>query len=114
MLPGADIIAQRIERAVSQSSQEPLDASVVEAIVDLSVERLGDTHLKVSLAALSTLLSILSRAEFAAQSKSRLGAAVVALFGKLTDIRPAVRDQANAVLNAVRATFQPLDVVAAV
>ena len=67
-----------------------------------------------SLAALSTLLSILSRAEFAAQSKSRLGAAVVALFGKLTDIRPAVRDQANAVLNAVRATFQPLDVVAAV
>jgi len=38
----------------------------------------------------------------------------VALFGKLTDIRPAMRDQANAVLNAVRATFQPLDVVAAV
>ncbi len=57
LLPGADIIAQRIERAVSQSSQETLDASVVEAIVDLSVERLGDTHLKVSLAALSTLLS---------------------------------------------------------
>ena len=111
MLPGADVIAQRIEWAVSQSSQETLDATVVEAVVDLSVERLGDTRLKV---ALSTLLSILSRAEFAAQSKSRLGAAVVALFGKLTDIRPAVRDQANAVLNAVRATFQPLDVVAAV
>jgi len=33
---------------------------------------------------------------------------------ELTDIRAAVRDQANAILNAVRATFDPLDVVAAV
>ena len=71
MLPGADIIAQRIERAVSQSSQETLDATVVEAIVDLSVERLGNTHLKVSLTALSTLLSILSRAD--SQSRASPG-----------------------------------------
>lgn len=95
-------------------SQEPLDGTVVEAIVDLSVERLGDSHQKVCVAALRTLLSILSRTEFAAQSKSRLGAAVMALFHRLTDSRVAVRDQANAVLHAVRATFDPLDVMAAV
>ena len=78
ILPRADIIAQRIDRAVS--SQETLNATVAEAIVDLSVERLGDTHQKVCLAALSALLSLLSRAEFATQIKSRLGAAVLALF----------------------------------
>lgn len=108
-----DIIAQRIERAAAPQSQESLNGTIVEAIIDLSVERLGDTHQKVCGAALRTLLSIFSRTEFAAPSRSRLGAAVTALFHRLTDTRSAVRDQANAILNAVRATFDPLDVVAA-
>lgn len=111
LLHDLELILQRLDRAINLN--ESLSGSFIEAFIDLAVEHLTDTHQKVSLAALAVLSAILSSSSFVPQSKGRLGVTLTALFNRLIDRRPNIGDQANAVLNAVRVTFDPVDIITA-
>jgi len=103
---------QRLERAVSAC--ETLGSSIIEVFVDLGLSHLADTHHKVSMAALSLLMSLHSQSQFNKQCKPKLGTVTTALFNRLIDRRPNVRDQANSILNEIRYNFDPVDLIAAV
>lgn len=102
-------INMRLQRAISSS--EALNEGMIETFVDLCLPHLADPHHKVSADALQVLQTCI--ASFPHFIKSRLGAILLALFHRLADRRPAIRDQANSILNLMRSTLDSVQIMAA-
>jgi hypothetical protein len=88
-----------------------LSAACITSYVDMGISHVGDTHQRVAVSALACLKAIVEyRSDMALPKLAQL---LVALFLRLSDIRPPVRDSANSLLNGIRLAYEPVSVVAA-
>lgn len=100
-------IKRRIERAVTE--KEVMHSSLFDVFIRLSLEHLSDSHIKVSLEAIDVIDECVKNC--ASQCRSHLAAIIVALFQKLGDKRGSIKDKANNILNLIRVSFEPTEIM---
>ena len=89
----------------------PPQITVLGVMLDIMIARLDDAHHKVSIEALGCLETCVG--VFASNTALKLSLFLPALFTRLADKRPHIREKSNALLNTVRSTYDACSLVAA-
>lgn len=108
-LQGLVVTATEVD--LHDKSFTPLQISTIEVLLEILVNRLDDAHHKVTIESLIALELCVEN--FTVLSVSKLPLFLPALFQRLVDRRPHIKEKANSLLNIVRTIYEPVVLVAA-
>lgn len=108
-------------RAPKDASTHVLPQEFIDVALDLSASKMSDPHIRVQAASLECILLMIYPIEYATSegrsevyvdpllnsnlASTKLGYLLPALFARLADRRPKIRDQANEILNHIKISY---------
>lgn len=110
-------------RIYKDASEQQLSQDFIDIALDLAASRMNDPHIRVQTASLECILLMIYPIEYtsvdgrselyvdpllsASLASGKLGYLLPALFARLADRRPKIRDQANEILNHIKTSYDP-------
>jgi hypothetical protein len=109
-LKAFEVINHRLKQA---ESSDQFNDTFLDIVLDLSVTHLEDSHIKIASESMQVIQRIIENVSYSLKTRSKIPLLITALFFRLADRRLTIRDQANALLNTIRQSFDPVLIITA-